>query len=140
MEIKNEIFLYKGNQFFKSLNKLETSNELSGVEHFRLSLLVDKIQKLHESYQEAAQNVLDKYGEESEKGEGKVIPQDSDNYEDALEELEDLNSQSNQIAITKPRVKVKEDTNLNSLDMRVLKDVIDFYVPENKDKEEEDEE
>ena len=86
MKIQNGIFENK--QYFASIGKIHTSDQLSVMDAYRINRLVKKLNELQEEYNELKQKILVQYGTPGEE-EGTFIIE-SENKEAFAGEYNDL--------------------------------------------------
>ena len=65
MKIKNVIFENK--QYFETIGKIHTSDQLSVMDAYRINRLVKKLNELNEEYNELKQKIFTQYGTPGEK-------------------------------------------------------------------------
>ena len=86
MKIKNAIFESK--QYFETIGKIHTSDQLSVMDAYRINRLVKKLSELQEEYIELKKKIMTQFGTPSEK-EGTV--------EISVENREEFNSEYNEL-------------------------------------------
>ena len=86
MKIKNVIFESK--QYFETIGKIHTSDQLSVMDAYRINRLVKKLRELQEEYIELKKKIMTQFGTPSEK-EGTV--------EISVENREEFNSEYNEL-------------------------------------------
>jgi len=86
MKIKNAIFESK--QYFETIGKIHTSDQLSVMDAYRINRLVKKLRELQEEYIELKKKIMTQFGTPSEK-EGTV--------EISVENREEFNSEYNEL-------------------------------------------
>ena len=86
MKIKNAIFENK--QYFETIGKIHTSDQLSVMDAYRINRLVKKLRELQEEYIELKKKIMTQFGTPSEK-EGTV--------EISVENREEFNSEYNEL-------------------------------------------
>ena len=86
MKIKNAIFENK--QYFETIEKIHSSDQLSVMDAYRINRLVKKLNELNEEYKELKQKLLEQYGSPGEtKG---TVEIESENREAFIAEYKDL--------------------------------------------------
>ena len=86
MKIKNVIFENK--QYFETIGKIHSSDQLSVMDAYRINRLVKKLNELNTEYMELKKGLLDKFGTPGEKeGEFRV---EGDKQESFMKEMSDL--------------------------------------------------
>ena len=86
MKIKNAIFENK--QYFETIGKIHSSDQLSVMDAYRINRLVKKLNELNEEYDELKKKIFDQYGKPGEK-EG-TVEIESENREAFTTEYKDL--------------------------------------------------
>ena len=86
MKIKNLIFEKK--QYFVTIEKIHSSDQLSVMDAYRVNRLVRKLTELNEEFQELKQKILTQYGTPGEK---------EKTYEISAENRESFNAEYNEL-------------------------------------------
>ena len=90
MKIKNAIFENK--QYFETLGKIHTSDQLSVMDAYRINRLAKKLNELNDEYIELKKGLLEKFGTPIEDEEDQPTGRFNvdDNKEEFMKELNDL--------------------------------------------------
>ena len=86
MKIKNGIFENK--QYYKTIGKIHSSDQLSVIDAYRINRLVKKLNELNEEYMELKNKLLTQHGTPGEE-EGQFTVE-SDSREEFLKEFNEL--------------------------------------------------
>ena len=86
MKIRNTLFENK--QYFETIGKLHSSDQLSVMDAYRINRLVKKLNELNTEYMELKNKLLDQYGTAGEE-EGQFTVE-GDNKEPFMKEFNDL--------------------------------------------------
>ena len=86
MKIRNSLF--ENEQYFETINKIHSSDQLSVMDAYRVNRLVKKLNELNAEYQELKNKLLEQYGTTGEE-EGQVIVE-GDNKKPFMNEMNDL--------------------------------------------------
>ena len=86
MKIRNSLFENK--QYFETISKIHSSDELSVMDAYRINRLVKKLNELNEEYMELKNKLLTQYGTPGEE-EGQFTVE-SDSREEFLKEFNEL--------------------------------------------------
>ena len=70
MKIRNSLF--ENNQYFETINKIHSSDQLSVMDAYRVNRLVKKLNELNAEYTELKKGLLNKFGTAGEE-EGQFI-------------------------------------------------------------------
>ena len=86
MKIRNTLFENK--QYFETISKIHSSDQLSVMDAYRINRLVKKLNELNTEYSELKKGLLDQFGTPGEEeGQFKV---EGDNQEPFMKEMNDL--------------------------------------------------
>ena len=85
MKIRNTLFENK--QYFETIGKIHSSDQLSVMDAYRINRLVKKLNELNTEYMELKNKLLDQYGTAGEEGQFTV---EGDNKEPFMKEFNDL--------------------------------------------------
>ena len=86
MKIRNTLF--ENTQYFETIGKIHSSDQLSVMDAYRINRLVKKLNELNEEYKELKQKLLEQYGSPGEtKG---TVEIESENREAFIAEYSDL--------------------------------------------------
>ena len=86
MKIRNSLF--ENNQYFETISKIHSSDQLSVMDAYRINRLVKKLNELNEEYSELKNKLLTQYGTPGEE-EGQFTVE-SDSREEFLKEFNEL--------------------------------------------------
>ena len=86
MKIRNSLFENK--QYFETISKIHSSDELSVMDAYRINRLVKKLNELNEEYMELKNKLLTQYGTPGE--EESQFTVESDSREEFLKEFNEL--------------------------------------------------
>ena len=86
MKIRNSLF--ENNQYFETIGKIHSSDQLSVMDAYRVNRLVKKLNELNAEYSELKNKLLEQYGTTGEE-EGQVIVE-GDNKKPFMNEMNDL--------------------------------------------------
>ena len=86
MKIRNSLF--ENNQYFETISKIHSSDQLSVMDAYRVNRLVKKLNELNAEYSELKNKLLEQYGTTGEE-EGQVIVE-GDNKKPFMNEMNDL--------------------------------------------------
>ena len=130
MKIRNSLF--ENNQYFETISKIHSSDQLSVMDAYRVNRLVKKLNELNEEYTELKKGLLEKFGTAEEEGQYKV---EGDNKKPFMNEMNDLlNIEHDLETETLPWPKKLED-GFSAADLNVME--IFFNLDEFEPKEEE---
>ena len=131
MKIRNSLF--ENNQYFETISKIHSSDQLSVMDAYRVNRLVKKLNELNEEYTELKKGLLEKFGTAEEEGQYKV---EGDNKKPFMNEMNDLlNIEHDLETETLPWPKKLED-GFSAADLNVME--IFFNLDEFEPKEEEE--
>ena len=129
MKIRNSLF--ENNQYFETISKIHSSDQLSVMDAYRVNRLVKKLNELNEEYTELKKGLLEKFGTAEEEGQYKV---EGDNKKPFMNEMNDLlNIEHDLETETLPWPKKLED-GFSAADLNVME--IFFNLDEFEPKEE----
>ena len=86
MKIRNTLF--ENTQYFETIGKIHSSDQLSVMDAYRINRLVKKLNELNAEYTELKKGLLDKFGTPGEE-EG-LFTIDGENREPFMKEMNDL--------------------------------------------------
>ena len=86
MKIRNSLF--ENQQYFETIGKIHSSDQLSVMDAYRVNRLVKKLNELNAEYSELKNKLLEQYGTTGEE-EGQVIVE-GDNKKPFMNEMNDL--------------------------------------------------
>ena len=131
MKIRNSLF--ENNQYFETISKIHSSDQLSVMDAYRVNRLVKKLNELNAEYTELKKGLLNKFGTAEEEGQYKV---EGDNKKPFMNEMNDLlNIEHDLETETLPWPKKLED-GFSAADLNVME--IFFNLDEFEPKEEEE--
>ena len=132
MKIRNTLF--ENTQYFETIGKIHSSDQLSVMDAYRINRLVKKLNELNEEYTELKKGLLDKFGTAGEE-EGQFIVE-GDNKAPFIDEMNDLLSIEHDLETeTLPWPKKLED-GFSAADLNVME--FFFNLDEFEPKEEEE--
>ena len=85
MKIRNTLF--ETNQYFETIGKIHSSDQLSVMDAYRINRLVKKLNELNTEYMELKNKLLEQFGTAGEEGQFTV---EGDNKEPFMKEFNDL--------------------------------------------------
>ena len=135
MKIKNAIFENK--QYFETIGKIHTSDQLSVMDAYRVNRLVKKLNELQEEFSELKKRILSQHGTPNEE-EGTVVIS-KENREVFASEYNDLISIEHDLETEKLSFPNKIEDGFSSADLTVLETFFDLSGLEEKPTETEDE-
>ena len=128
MKIKNAIFENK--QYFVTIGKLHTSDQLSVMDAYRINRLVKKLTELQEEYSELKKKIFTQYGTPGEKEETVEIA--ADNREAFASEYNELIDIEHDLETEKLSFPNKIEDGFSSADLTVLETFFDLSGLEEK--------
>ena len=134
MKIKNAIFENK--QYFVTIEKLHTSDQLSVMDAYRINRLVKKMNELHKEFSELKTKIMTQFGTPSEK-EG-TVEISAENREVFASEYNDLISIEHDLDTEKLLFPNKIEDGFSSADLNILETFFDLSGLEEKLKDEPD--
>jgi hypothetical protein len=135
MKIKNAIFENK--QYFETIGKIHTSDQLSVMDAYRINRLVKKLNELQEEFIELKKKIFDQHGT-SGKEEG-TVEISAENREVFASEYNDLISIEHDLETEKLSFPNKIEDGFSSADLTVLETFFDLSGLEEKLTETKDE-
>ena len=133
MKIKNAIFENK--QYFETIGKIHTSDQLSVMDAYRINRLVKKLNELQEEYSELKKKLLDQFGTPGE-NEGEFAVE-GDQREPFTKEFNELLNIEHDLETEKLSFPNKIEDGFSSADLNVLETFFDLSGLEEKPKEDE---
>ncbi len=133
MKIKNAIFENK--QYFETIGKIHTSDQLSVMDAYRINRLVKKLNELQEEYSELKKKIFDQHGTPG-KEEG-TVEISAENREVFATEYNDLISIEHDLETEKLSFPNKIEDGFSSADLTVLETFFDLSGLEEETKEDE---
>ena len=135
MKIKNAIFENK--QYFETIGKIHTSDQLSVMDAYRINRLVKKLNELQEEYSELKKKILTQHGTPGkEKG---TVEISTENREEFNKEYNELISIEHDLETEKLSFPNKIEDGFSSADLTVLETFFDLSGLEEKLTETKDE-
>jgi len=128
MKIKNAIFENK--QYFVTIGKLHTSDQLSVMDAYRINRLVKKLNELQEEYSELKKKIFTQYGTPGEKEETYEIS--AENREVFASEYNDLIDIEHDLETEKLSFPTKIEDGFSARDLTVLETFFDLSGLEEK--------
>ena len=132
MKIKNAIFENK--QYFETIGKIHTSDQLSVMDAYRINRLVKKLNELQEEYSELKKKIFDQHGTPG-KEEG-TVEISAENREVFASEYNDLISIEHDLETEKLSFPNKIEDGFSSADLTVLETFFDLSGLEEETKTE----
>ena len=134
MKIKNVIFENK--QYFETIGKIHTSDQLSVMDAYRINRLVKKLNELNEEYSELKKKIFTQYGTPGEEeGTFKV---ESENREAFAGEYNDLISIEHDLETEMLAFPSKLEDGFSAADLNIMEVFFDLSGLEEKPKDEPD--
>jgi len=134
MKIKNAIFENK--QYFVTIEKLHTSDQLSVMDAYRINRLVKKMNELHKEFSELKTKIMTQFGTPSEK-EGTVTIS-VENRAEFNSEYNELLNIEHDLETEKLLFPNKIEDGFSSADLNILETFFDLSGLEEKSKDEPD--
>ena len=135
MKIKNLIFENK--QYFETIGKIHTSDQLSVMDAYRVNRLVKKLNELQEEFSELKKKILSQHGTPNEEEGTDVISKEK--REVFASEYNDLISIEHDLETEKLSFPNKIEDGFSSADLTVLETFFDLSGLEEKPTETENE-
>lgn len=115
--IKNELF--EISQYFKTMQKIHTSDKLSVMDAYRINRLVKQVNSLNEEYSELKKSLLEKFGKPVE-GQPDQVEISAENREEFSKEMTDLMSIEHSLDIAKLPFPKKITEGISASDLEIL--------------------
>ena len=131
MKIRNSLF--ENNQYFETISKIHSSDQLSVMDAYRVNRLVKKLNELNEEYTELKKGLLEKFGTAEEEGQYKV---EGDNKKPFMNEMNDLLNIEHDLEIETLPWPNKLEDGFSAADLNVME--IFFNLDEFEPKEDEE--
>ena len=133
MKIRNTLF--ENQQYFETIGKIHTSDQLSVMDAYRINRLVKKLNELNAEYSELKKGLLEKFGTPGEEeGQFKI---EGDNQEPFMKEMNDLIGIEHDLETeTLPWPQTIED-GFSAADLNILEMFFNFDEFEPKEEKEE---
>ena len=122
MKIQNGIF--ENNQYFASIGKIHTSDQLSVMDAYRINRLVKKLNELNTEYDELKKKILTQYGTPGEE-EGMVVIE-SENKEAFAGEYNNLIAIEHDLETEKLPFPKKIEDGFSATDLNILETFFDL--------------
>ena len=132
MKIKNGIFENK--QYYKTIGKIHSSDQLSVIDAYRINRLVKKLNELNEEYMELKNKLLTQHGTPGEKERTFVISQE--NREEFDKEYNELINIEHDLETEKLSFPNKIEDGFSAIDLNILEIFFDLSKLENSLKNE----
>ena len=130
MKIKNRLFENK--QYFVTIGKIHTSDQLSVMDAYRINRLVKKLSELQEEYSELKKKIFTQHGTPG-KEEG-TVEISAENREVFASEYNDLISIEHDLETEKLSFPNKIEDGFSSADLNILETFFDLSGLEPKEK------
>ena len=135
MKIRNTLFENK--QYFETIGKIHSSDQLSVMDAYRINRLVKKLNDLNTEYSELKKGLLDKFGTPGEEeGQFKV---EGDNQEPFMKEMNDLINIEHDLETETLAFPSKLEDGFSAADLNVMEMFFDLSGLEEEKPEKEDE-
>ena len=135
MKIKNVIFENK--QYFETIGKIHSSDQLSVMDAYRINRLVKKLNELNTEYSELKKKLLDQFGTPGEEeGQFRV---EGDNQEPFMKEMNDLINIEHDLETETLAFPSKLEDGFSAADLNVMEMFFDLSGLEEEKPEKEDE-
>ena len=134
MKIRNTLFENK--QYFETIGKIHTSDQLSVMDAYRINRLVKKLNELNEEYMELKKKLLDQFGTPGEEeGQFKV---EGDQREPFTKEMNDLISIEHDLETEMLAFPSKLEDGFSAADLNIMEMFFDLSGLEEKEKTEDE--
>ena len=134
MKIKNAIFENK--QYFETIGKIHSSDQLSVMDAYRINRLVKKLNELNEEYMELKKKLLDQFGTPGEE-EGQVAIE-GDQREPFTKEFNELLSIEHDLETEMLAFPSKLEDGFSAADLNIMEMFFDLSGLEETKKDEPD--
>ena len=135
MKIRNTLFENK--QYFETISKIHSSDQLSVMDAYRINRLVKKLNDLNTEYMELKKGLLDKFGTPGEKeGEFRV---EGDKQESFMKEMSDLINIEHDLETETLAFPSKLEDGFSAADLGIMELFFDLSGLEEEKPEKEDE-
>ena len=135
MKIRNSLFENK--QYFETIGKIHTSDQLSVMDAYRINRLVKKLNELNEEYSELKKKLLDQFGTPGEEeGQFKI---EGDNQEPFMKEMNDLINIEHDMETETLAFPSKLEDGFSAADLNIMEMFFDLSGLEEDKPEKEDE-
>jgi hypothetical protein len=122
MKIKNAIFENK--QYFETIGKIHTSDQLSVMDAYRINRLVRKLTELNEEFQELKKKITDQYGTlNEEEGTITISAEDRTEFNTEYNELIDIEHDLEDEKLPFPK---KIEDGFSATDLNILETFFDL--------------
>ena len=129
MKIKNAIFENK--QYFVTIEKLHTSDQLSVMDAYRINRLVKKMNELHKEFSELKIKIMTQFGTPSEEKEDTVTIS-AENREEFNFEYNELINIEHDLEVKKLEFPKKIEDGFSATDLNILETFFDLSGLEEK--------
>ena len=129
MKIKNAIFENK--QYFVTIEKLHTSDQLSVMDAYRINRLVKKLNELHKEFSELKIKIMTQFGTPSEEKEDTVTIS-AENREEFNFEYNELINIEHDLEVKKLEFPKKIEDGFSATDLNILETFFDLSGLEEK--------
>ncbi len=133
MKIRNTLFENK--QYFETIGKIHSSDQLSVMDAYRINRLVKKLNELNEEYMELKKKLLDQFGTPGEK-EGQFAIE-GDQREPFMKEMNDLISIEHDLETEILPWPKKLEDGFSAADLNIMEIFFNFDEFEPKEEKEE---
>ena len=128
MKIKNAIFENK--QYFVTIEKLHTSDQLSVMDAYRINRLVKKLNELHKEFNELKIKIMTQFGTPSEEEDTVTIS--AENREEFNLEYNELINIEHDLEVKKLEFPKKIEDGFSATDLNILETFFDLSGLEEK--------
>ena len=135
MKIRNTLF--ENTQYFETIGKIHSSDQLSVMDAYRINRLVKKLNELNEEYTELKKKLLDQFGTPGEEeGQFKI---EGDNQEPFMKEMNDLINIEHDLETETLAFPSKLEDGFSAADLNIMEMFFDLSGLEEDKPEKEDE-
>ena len=129
MKIGNTLF--ENTQYFETIEKIHSSDQLSVMDAYRINRLVKKLNELNTEYRELKNKLLEQFGTPGEEGQFKI---ESENKEPFMKEFQELLSIEHDLETEKLAFPNKIEDGISSADLNMMEMFFDLSGLDEKEK------
>ncbi len=129
MKIGNTLF--ENTQYFETIEKIHSSDQLSVMDAYRINRLVKKLNELNTEYRELKNKLLEQFGTPGEEGQFKI---ESENKEPFMKEFQELLSIEHDLETEKLAFPNKIEDGISSADLNIMEMFFDLSGLDEKEK------
>ena len=134
MKIRN--ILFENKQYFETIGKIHSSDQLSVMDAYRINRLVKKLNELNEEYSELKKKLLDQFGTPGEEeGQFKV---EGDKQEPFMKEMNDLINIEHDLETETLAFPSKLEDGFSAADLNIMEMFFDLSGLEDKSEKEDE--